>query len=121
MKQRTATGLGLGLALAALILVVSLGSVVAQEGTVAALRGGPAGQERNREPAQTGDYDLSWWTVDGGGRTGGSETHPYALGGTSGQPDAAIWTSNGYTLAGGFWGGVVVEYRIFLPLVLRGA
>ena len=121
MKQRRATGLGLGLALAALILVVSLGSVVAQEGTVAALRGGPAGQERNREPAQTGGYDLSWWTVDGGGRRGGSGTHSYALGGTAGQPDAAVWTSNGYTLAGGFWGGVAIEVRVFLPLVLRGA
>jgi hypothetical protein len=24
-----------------------------------------------------------------------------------------------YVLAGGFWGGVAVEYRIYLPLVLR--
>jgi hypothetical protein len=118
MKQRTAARLGLGLAMAALILVVSLGSVVAQGRAVAALRGGPA-EEQNREPAQAGDYDLSWWTVDGGGRMGGSPT--YALGGTAGQPDAAVWTSNGYTLAGGFWGGVAIEHRVFLPLVLRGA
>ena len=35
-----------------------------------------------------GSYDLSWWTVDGGGatfNTGGG----YSLGGTAGQPDAA--------------------------------
>ena len=119
MKQRTAARLGLGLALAALTLVVSLGSAVAQEGTVAALRGGPAGQEQIPEPAQVGGYDLSWWTVDGGGMTSAG-ANGYALGGTAGQPDAAVWTSNGYTLAGGFWGGGAVEVRIYLPLVLRG-
>jgi hypothetical protein len=64
------------------------------------------------------DYDLSWWTVDGGGTTdssGGS----YTLGGTAGQPDAGMLTGGGYTLAGGFWGGVSVEYRVYLPLVVR--
>jgi hypothetical protein len=62
-------------------------------------------------------YDLSWWTVDGGGGmlSGGG----YTLGGTAGQPDAAMWTGGGYTLAGGFWGGVAVEYHVYLPLVLR--
>jgi hypothetical protein len=65
-----------------------------------------------------GDYDLSWWTVDGGGTmysTGGD----YSLGGTAGQPDSAVWSGGGYSLAGGFWGGVGVDYRIYLPLVLR--
>ena len=52
-------------------------------------------------------YDLSWWTVDGGGRTGGSQTHPYALGSTIGQHDATVWQGDGYTLAGGFWGGAL--------------
>ena len=68
--------------------------------------------------AQSGNgYDLSWWTVDGGGGTltGGD----YVLGSTAGQPDAAIWTSGDYTLAGGFWGGVAVEFSVYLPLVLR--
>lgn len=35
------------------------------------------------------------------------------------QPDAAVWSGGGYTLAGGFWGGALVEYRVYLPLVLR--
>ncbi len=66
-----------------------------------------------------GDYDLSWNTVDGGGytfSTGGS----YALGGTIGQADAGVLSGGGYTLVGGFWGGaMVVEYGIYLPLVVR--
>jgi hypothetical protein len=64
-------------------------------------------------------YDLSWWTVDGGGVTP-NDNSGYTLGGTSGQPDAAVWSGGDYVLAGGFWGGVAVEYRIYLPLVLRG-
>ena len=50
-----------------------------------------------------GQYDLSWWTVDGGGgeSTGGS----YAMAGTIGQPDASALAGDPYTLAGGFWPG----------------
>jgi uncharacterized repeat protein (TIGR01451 family) len=48
-------------------------------------------------------YDLSWWTVDGGGTTtatGGS----FALSGTIGQPDAGgPYTGAPYTLHSGFW------------------
>lgn len=70
--------------------------------------------------AQTG-YDLSWWTVDGGGAilsTGGG----YRLSGTAGQPDAGVLTGGGYTLGGGFWRGGQASgqsYEIFLPLVVR--
>jgi hypothetical protein len=50
-----------------------------------------------------GGYDLSWWTIDGGGitfATGGA----YELGGTVGQPDASsVLTGSGFTLTGGFW------------------
>ena len=71
------------------------------------------------EPDQTGEYDLSWWTVDGGGVTS-SKSSGHTLSGTAGQLDAAVWSGGDYVLAGGFWGGVAVEYRIYLPLVLRG-
>jgi hypothetical protein len=101
MKQRTAIGWGLVLAL---IVLLPLASV--------ALAQGPA------EPDQAGEYDLSWWTVDGGGTTPNGSSG-YTLGGTSGQPDAAVWSGEDYTLAGGFWGGVAVNYRIYLPLLLR--
>jgi hypothetical protein len=72
--------------------------------------------------AQSGaqDYDLSWWSVDGGGGTlvGGG----YSLSGTAGQPDAGALTGGGYTLAGGFWrGGAPFSrfHRVYLPLVTR--
>jgi len=75
--------------------------------------------------AQAG-YDLTWNTVDGGGvsyASGGG----YTLGGTAGQPDAAVWTgSTGYTLSGGFWhasadGGTPPggETEVYLPLIVK--
>jgi len=68
-------------------------------------------------------YDLSWWTVDGGGytfSTGGS----YTLGGTVGQPDAGEMRSDPYTLGGGFWGGGAMaawQYSLYLPVVLKNS
>jgi hypothetical protein len=68
-----------------------------------------------------GGYDLSWWTVDGGGQMyslGGG----YELGGTIGQPDAGVLTGGGYTLGGGFWRGgaaILPPLRVYLPLVRR--
>jgi hypothetical protein len=65
-------------------------------------------------------YDLSWFTVDGGGGTvsGGS----YTLSGTAGQPDVGpALSSSGYTLIGGFWGGAVARsWPLYLPLVVKG-
>jgi hypothetical protein len=53
------------------------------------------------------DFDLSWYTVDGGGdmfSTGGS----FALSGTIGQPDAGVvMTGGSYELSGGFWAASV--------------
>jgi hypothetical protein len=50
-----------------------------------------------------GGYDLSWWTIDGGGITfaaGGT----FNLGGTVGQPDASNpLTGGAFSLTGGFW------------------
>jgi hypothetical protein len=76
--------------------------------------------ERDDSAASGASYDLSWWTVDGGG--GHSATRDgsgYTLGGTAGQPDADVLTDGSYTLAGGFWGGAAVGYSVYLPLVLR--
>jgi len=69
--------------------------------------------------AQSGGYDLSWWTVDGGGGT--SSSGSYVLMGTAGQADAGALAGGDYALAGGFWGGAVARYGIYLPLVLRNA
>ncbi|MEJ2736321.1 MAG: hypothetical protein P8189_22600 [Anaerolineae bacterium] len=72
--------------------------------------------------AESGNgYDLTWWTVDGGGTTG-STGGGYTLGGTSGQPDAGVLAGGGYILGGGFWRGGEARppaYKIHLPAVLR--
>ncbi len=64
-------------------------------------------------------YDLSWWTVDGGGGTASGGSYP--LVGTIGQPDAGTLTGGDYTLGGGFWGSGVAAagYKVYLPLILR--
>ena len=75
---------------------------------------------RALEPTEV--YDLSWYSIDGGGHTwstGGS----YTLGGTVGQPDAGKQSGGSHTLRGGFWvGGALAELlsKIYLPLVLQG-
>lgn len=84
---------------------------------------GALGPDQDTTLAQSGDYDLAWWTVDGGGGT--SRGGVYTLTGTVGQPDAKVMTSNGYTLVGGFWSGAeaAAEQEMqhnYLPLVLRG-
>ncbi len=64
-------------------------------------------------------YDLSWYTIDGGGATfsaGGS----YSLGGTIGQFDAGTLSTGSYIMIGGFWGGMT-QYNVYLPLVLKNA
>ena len=67
----------------------------------------------------TAGYDLSWWTVDGGGETFSTGTG-YSLGGTAGQPDAGpAMTGAGYILTGGFWPGGAAVYRVYLPVILR--
>jgi uncharacterized repeat protein (TIGR01451 family) len=54
-------------------------------------------------PAATAQpYDVSWWTVDGGG--GSSAGGPYVLTGTAGQPDAGgPFAASPYGLHSGFW------------------
>jgi len=68
-----------------------------------------------------GSYDLSWWTVDGGG--GSSSGNGYTLNGTLGQPEAGTLASGGeYTLAGGFWHGgaaVTAEMNVYLPVMVK--
>jgi len=50
------------------------------------------------------EYDLSWYTVDGGGvMRSASADRVYELSGTIGQPDAGAMSAPGYQLTGGFW------------------
>jgi len=63
---------------------------------------GQATPDSNAMTESASDYDLSWYTIDGGGvmfSTGGE----YELSGTIGQPDAGVLANGEYTLQGGFW------------------
>jgi len=54
--------------------------------------------------ANAGDFDLTWFTIDGGG--GYSAGAAFELEGTIGQPDASYaLTGGGFELTGGFWAG----------------
>ena len=54
-----------------------------------------------------------------GGAEVGSSSDNYAINATVGQ-GAIGWTnSDNYGVGAGYWYGAVVEYRIYLPLVLR--
>jgi len=68
-----------------------------------------------------GGYDLTWYTIDGGGITFSSSGN-YQLDSTIGQPDTGALNGEGYALLGGFWGGGALaasNYKIYLPIVVR--
>ena len=69
--------------------------------------------------AQTGEWDLTWHTIDGGGaRSGGGDR--FVLPGTMGQPDAGTLSGGVYTLHGGFWGPAgLADNAVYLPLIVR--
>ena len=48
-----------------------------------------------------GPFDLSWYTIDGGGGT--SSGGDFSLSGTVGQHDAGAMTGGDFDLRGGFW------------------
>lgn len=69
--------------------------------------------------AQSGDYDLSWNVIAGGGTTF-SSGEGYTLGATIGQAAASSLSGGGYTLNSGFWNSALANYSLYLPIVLRG-
>ena len=80
---------------------------------------GTASAQRVNDPALPLDgYDLSWFSIDGGGATF-SEGGAYSLGGSIGQADAGAMSGGTYALTGGFWAGVPANYSAFAPLILR--
>jgi hypothetical protein len=68
--------------------------------------------------SSTGSYDLTWFTVAGGGAAS-SEGGSYSLGGTIGQPATGQVDGGSYSLTGGFWVGSAQFYKLLLPLILR--
>ena len=74
--------------------------------------------------AQTGGgYDLTWWTVDGGGGVVSDPSSGYALTGAAGQTEPGVALSGGgYALVGGFWPGEVnggTRVPLYLPIILK--
>jgi hypothetical protein len=64
-------------------------------------------------------YDLSWHVTTGS--SGRMESAGHTAMGTVGQPlVGTMTTGGGHALCSGFWCGVLPEYRVYLPLVLRG-
>jgi hypothetical protein len=64
-------------------------------------------------------YELTWWTVDGGG-TVFNEGGDYALGGSIGQWDAGVLAHGIYVITGGFWQrSAVTGHFLYLPLAVK--
>jgi hypothetical protein len=72
--------------------------------------------------AQSGQWDLTWFTIDGGGATS-SSGDVFALSGTIGQPDTGSLAGGVYTLRGGFWAVAVGSgasiSTVYLPLIQK--
>jgi hypothetical protein len=72
--------------------------------------------------AQSGQWDLTWFTIDGGGATS-SAGDGFVLSGTIGQPDAVSLSGGVYTLSGGFWsvasGSDAPISTVYLPLIRK--
>ena len=65
-------------------------------------------------------FDLSRWTVDGGG--GSISGGNFTLSGTIGQPDTSPLMNGGdFTIVGGYWGGgaMFAQNKQYLPIVTR--
>ena len=98
-ETRRRGSLELWLSLALVLVLITTGSAVATAGS-------------------DGPYNVTWYTIDGGGGTGAGDG--YRLDGTAGQPEPGEMIGNSYRLVGGFWGGGVGVYRVYLPLVVSG-
>lgn len=53
------------------------------------------------------NFDLSWYTVDGGGVMFSTGVD-FELSGTIGQPDAGVMAGGDFELTGGFWFGIAL-------------
>lgn len=71
-------------------------------------------------PDGSGDFDLSWHTIDGGG--GSSAGGGFELAGTIAQHDAGQTMTGGkFTLTGGYWAGAGPAPGIPCPWDLDGS
>jgi hypothetical protein len=65
-----------------------------------------------------GTPSINWWVIAGGG--GSISGGDYAINSTIGQAAVGRVGNSTYELCSGFWcGALAVEYRIYLPVVLK--
>lgn len=80
-------------------------------------------QERDQPMLLGANYDMPWWTIDGGGGTSTSDT--FSVSGTIGQPDAGLIAGGTYLVSGGFWNneGALQGflYSAYLPTVMNNS
>ena len=84
----------------ALCVMTALFSVIAAQGQHFDTDG-RAGSADRKAAAAGGDFEVSLYTVDGGGGT--SSGGDFVLRGTIGQPDAGDLSGGDFVLHGGFW------------------
>ena len=65
----------------------------------------------------SGGYELTWWSIDGGG--GMSAGGSYSLAGAIGQAEAGRLSGGTYELTGGFWVPFEMWNRQYLPALRK--
>jgi hypothetical protein len=63
-------------------------------------------------------YSLAWYALAGGG--GRAASTNYAMNSTVGQAAVGLSGSTSYRVLSGYWQNWP-DYRVFLPLILKGA
>ncbi len=63
------------------------------------------------------NYAINWDVMGGGG--GSISSTSYAMNSTIGQAIIGYKSSASYELGSGYWPGGVVEYLVYLPLILK--
>ncbi len=63
------------------------------------------------------DASIDWQVISSGG--GLTQSGPYSLHTTIGQPVAGVVKIPNYEILSGFWNGSIPVYEIFLPSILR--
>jgi len=65
------------------------------------------------------NYRLDWFTPLTSGGGGAASSPNYAINFTVGQSAIGASSSASYNVGLGYWYGAVVQYKVFLPIVLR--
>lgn len=102
-------------ALRSLLIVIAITLVAATGARAENPSGVKPAAARSNATAETkilAPYEMSWWSVDGGG--GSSSGGVFAVIGAIGQPDTGVASACAVAIEGGVWSGPVpVEMPLF--------